>query len=112
MQRFTNKSVISPFIAVTYFTVAITGILMLFHFKLPGIHSVHQLGGVVFIFGSIIHLLLNWRIFASYFNNGKAIFGVLAGVLTLLFILVVSPPEQNRERFHGGRNHNPMYESN
>ncbi len=37
------------------------------------------------------------------------IFGVITGVLTLLFVLLASPPERAGERFHGGGKRTYMY---
>ncbi|MGD9209483.1 MAG: DUF4405 domain-containing protein [Desulfobacteraceae bacterium] len=98
MNSYFQKSWFSPFIAITYLAVSITGLLIWFHLKLPGVYPIHKWGGVIFIVGGIIHLLLNWRMFASYFKKSKAIWGVLFAVLTLVVITLAVPPSD-----HGGR---------
>ncbi|MFT5726627.1 MAG: hypothetical protein ACI8PB_000748 [Desulforhopalus sp.] len=78
----------SPFVAVTYAAVAVSGILMLFHIKLPGVLHIRQWGGL-FLFGGTIHVLINWRKPLSYFKNRKAVYGTLAGVLTIVLLVSV-----------------------
>ncbi len=86
-----QKPWISPFVATTYAAVAVSGILMLFHIKFPGVLRIHQWGGFIFIIGGTIHMLLNWRILCSYFKNTKAVYGVLAGILTVVLLASLTP---------------------
>lgn len=109
MQNIANKSLISPFVAVTYAAVAITGILMLFHLKMGGIYTIHQWGGIIFVLGTTIHILLNWRVLTLYFKSGKAKAGALAGVLAMVFILLVVPAKEDGQRHNaGGKNNRPF----
>ncbi|WP_049785094.1 DUF4405 domain-containing protein [Desulfotalea psychrophila] len=105
-----KRSLISPFIAVTYITVAITGILMMFHLRIQGIGALHQWGGVLFIIGGMIHLSLNWRVFTSYFKSNRSVLSVCAGVLALLLILLVAPHQEHRRGQQGGMIHKVFYE--
>jgi hypothetical protein len=95
-----QKAWISPFVAVTYAAVALSGILMLFHLKLPGVQDIHQWGGILFIIGGTIHMLINWPILLSYFKNTKAVYGTLAGVLTIVLLVSFFPFKGDGER-HG-----------
>lgn len=100
MQKAATRSIVSPFVAVTYALVAFTGLLMLFHLTLPGMHSLHQWAGILFVIGSVIHLVLNWKAFKSYFKNRKALIGALAGVLAVIFILLAFPSRWEGEGYH------------
>jgi len=114
MLQSANKQWISPFLAVTFLAVSITGIIMLFHQKIPGINPIHQWGGVLFVIGGIMHLLLNWRPLKAYFNNQKALVGACAGVLSIVLLVALFPHthdhDQDRHRGwdKGGRGYSEM----
>lgn len=112
MMKHEQKSWVSPFIAVTFVAVSLTGVLMMFHLKLPGVYPIHQWVGILFIFAGAIHMLLNWREFTSYFKTNLAIFSTVIGILTLILIVFVLPSNE-----HAGRHHNRLksghdYEAN
>lgn len=100
MKMNAQRSWVSPFTAVTFAAVAITGLMMLFHIKSSGIHQLHQWGGLALIIFGAVHLFLNWQVFLSYFRTSKAIWGTLAGAMLLFLILVMAPAND-----HGGRSH-------
>lgn len=95
-----QKSWLSPFVAVTCFAVALTGILLLFHLKFPGVYPIHKWGGLIFIIGGLIHLLLNWRLFVSYFKKSKAVWGAVIGALAMLLIAVAVPSKSPKGIYH------------
>jgi membrane associated rhomboid family serine protease len=101
MLHSSQKAWVSPFMAVTYFAVALTGIILLFHAKFPGVQQIHQWGGVLFLAGGTLHLLLNWRILKSYFKNRKAVVGTLAGVVTITLLVCLFPHKGDGEKNHG-----------
>jgi hypothetical protein len=106
MTTHSAKSWISPFIALTFSAVSLTGLLMLFHLRLPGIHGIHQWGGVLFTAAGVIHLIMNWPVFLSYFKSNRAMMSLGAGVIVLLFILAASPSDDHRgDGRHGGYGH-------
>ena len=99
----TQKPWISPFVAVTYIAVAVSGILMLFHIKFPGTLHIHQWGGVLFLIGGTIHMLINWRILLSYFKNTKVVYGTLVALLMIVFLVSLSPHEKGGGRHGHGK---------
>ncbi|MFT5729320.1 MAG: hypothetical protein ACI8PB_003485 [Desulforhopalus sp.] len=107
----TQKPWISPFVAVTYTAVAVSGILMLLHIKFPGVLHIHQWGGILFLIGGTIHMLINWRILISYFKNTKAVYGALAGILMMVLLVSLSPQENGGGR-HGYGKGQLTYENN
>lgn len=98
-----QKPWISPFVAVTYTAVAVSGLLMLFHIKFPGVLHLHQWGGVLFLIGGTIHMLINRRILLSYFKNTKAVYGTLVGILTIVLLVSLSPHEKGGGRHGHGK---------
>ena len=98
----TQKPWLSPFLAVTWFAVSVTGILMLFHLKFSGMYPIHKWGGLAFIIAGAVHLVMNWRVFTSYFQKSTAVWGTLAGVLAMIVIFLAVPSRDNTGRYHDG----------
>ncbi|WPC72845.1 DUF4405 domain-containing protein [Vibrio porteresiae] len=63
-----QRPYLSPFLLVCYLSTSITGILMLLHVGFPAIHPIHEWGGVAFVIGGLLHLILNWRALTTYFK--------------------------------------------
>jgi len=105
----TQKSWISPFVAVTFVAVAVTGILLLFHLKLPSVFSIHKWGGLVLVVGGTIHLLLNWQTFISYFRRSSAVWGAVLGILILILITLVVPSKDRGNGYHGNTGNSYRY---
>ena len=91
MLNSTHKTIISPFAGVTFAAVALTGILLLFHQKLPAVHEIHRWGGLLFVAAGVVHLILNWRPFIAYFKDTRAMWGSLAGALTIALMIALFP---------------------
>lgn len=92
-----HKAWVSPVTAVSFAAVALTGLLLLFHVRAPGIKGVHEWMGVVMTAAAVFHLLLNGRTFLAHFRNGKAILAVVASIGLLLGLLFL-PGEQRDSR--------------
>lgn len=97
-----QRSWISPLVAITYIAISVTGILMLFHIRVPGIHSLHQWGGILFIIAGLVHLLSNRRTFRSHFKRKEAAWAVCAGFVLLLLIALSFPQINHNKRFGKG----------
>lgn len=84
---FWSQSIITPITAALFIIVAFTGILLLFHAGGGTTKEIHELLSVAFVIGAILHLALNWRIFACYLKKpvtiglGVAVIAVLAATL-------------------------------
>lgn len=94
-----HKQWLSPFTAITFLAVSVSGVFLLFHFKLAGMYQIHQWGGLLFIAAGVLHVVFNWRAFASYFNGKKAIAGAVAAVVGIGLMVAVIP-----HNGHGGKN--------
>lgn len=91
MLSYTYKSIVSPFVAITFGAVSLSGILLLFHHKIPAVHEIHQWGGLIFLTVGIVHLILNWRTFATYFKDSRVVWCSLAGALAMALMIAIFP---------------------
>jgi len=95
MNKLQHKSWLSPFLFTAFAVISITGIMMLFHIKVPGFHTLHEWLGLAFVIAGIVHLTLNWRMFAKYFSSKNAAIGLIAAVVLGIFIVSVAPQGQH-----------------
>jgi len=96
-----NKQWVSPFLGITFIAVSLTGVIMMFQHKIHLLNQIHQWGGILFIAGGLLHLLLNWRRFSSYFQNRKAFLGACAGVLTIALLVTLLPHNNDHDKHRG-----------
>jgi hypothetical protein len=64
-----QRTVLSPFLLVLFLTLSVTGLLMLLHIRNGAIVTAHEWTGLVFIIAGLIHFILNFRQFLSYFRQ-------------------------------------------
>lgn len=76
-----SRALISPFTSITFISVAITGLLLTFHIKNGGIKTLHEWIGYAFVAAGLMHLIINWKAFASYLVKRRAITAIAAGVV-------------------------------
>lgn len=84
----TEKSCLSPFLFITYLAVSITGVLMLFHIRFPGLNAIHEWVGLAFVIAGVLHMCVNWARFKSYFtmkrNTTKAVWATAIALVLVL----------------------------
>lgn len=85
-----NKTWVSPLLAVFFGFLAISGLLMLFHLKIPGVHRLHELFGILFVIAAIFHLTLNWNVLTAYFRNNKAALSIGVAIVLAILALFIS----------------------
>lgn len=109
----TQKSWLSPFLMITYIATSLTGILMLFHIKFPGLYPVHEWVGLAFVIAGIIHVILNWKMFASYFTKlnlrNNAAYGTIIAVLLVVIVAFAIPSNGHGDhsRYHASSESTP-----
>lgn len=96
-----QRAWLSPFVAITYLAVSITGVMILLHMKYPGVYPIHKWGGILFMAAGIIHLLLNWRVFTAYLKRIPGVVGLVAGVALVFAIAVAVPSDRGQGGGHG-----------
>ncbi|PTX99079.1 DUF4405 domain-containing protein [Opitutus sp. ER46] len=80
-----SKPSLSPFVAVAFAVISITGVLLFFHVKNGPIMVLHEWFGWAFVIAGAVHVLLNWRPLLGYLKLRR---GVLS--LTVALVLVVA----------------------
>ncbi|MDB1124274.1 DUF4405 domain-containing protein [Vibrio algarum] len=111
LNKLTDKSWLSPFLAVTYLAVSVTGVCLLFHIDFYGIRPIHDWGGLAFVIAGVLHSIVNWRKFTSYFTRSierqKAIWGagVATALVAVLLVSMGSGKDGHRHRDHHERVH-------
>jgi hypothetical protein len=82
-----TKSLITPITAALFLIVAFTGVLLLFHMGGATAKEIHELLSLAFVAAAVLHLVLNWRIFAAYLKKPATIGLGVAVVLVLAMVL-------------------------
>ena len=98
-----HKTWVSPITAVSFLAVTITGFLMLFHVRLPGVRGIHEWMGITMGVGGLLHLILNWRAFVSHFRRRRAVLALLAAVSLVVAALLAPGGDDHRGRERHGR---------
>jgi uncharacterized membrane protein len=94
-----GRSWVSPITALCFAILAITGILMMLHIRIPGFHGLHQWMGILFCVVAGLHLLLNWRSMLKYLRTRQGIAAVVTTAI-LAAIVMVGANDEKREREH------------
>ena len=87
---FLNRAWISPATSISFLVVAITGVMLAFHMKSRGVKLIHEWIGYTFILAGVVHLLLNWKAFKSYFRQRSAIVALIAVLVATVALLSAS----------------------
>ncbi len=79
-----NKVSLSPFVAVAFVVISVTGGLLFFHVKNGPIMALHEWFGWLFVVAGLVHALLNIRPLLAYLRQPAALLSVgVAGTLAL-----------------------------
>ena len=93
-----SMSVITPITAALFLLVSLTGILLLLYGGSRMAKETHELVGVLFVVGALVHLALNWRCFASYLKKPATVaLGVCASVLIAFLLIGTGDAREGRE---------------
>lgn len=63
------RNVISVITGISFFFVGLSGLLMKFAFKSQWLNEIHIWTGIVMVVVAALHLILNWKPFAGYFQR-------------------------------------------
>lgn len=118
MSRKEIKTKLNPSLGLTFLISGVTGVLLLFHIKSGGIKFLHEWISVAFLVLCVLHLIINWKIFAAFMKRGPVI-ASLVGVCLLSGLLLLGGQGQgnrvpgagqapgygysNQAGYHGGR---------
>lgn len=88
-----SRVLISPVTTATFVVVSVTGFMLDFHLRYGNVRRVHGWIGYTFIMAGVIHLVLNWKPFTSYFRQRMATAAVVV-CLTATVILWLTVVQQ------------------
>jgi hypothetical protein len=80
---------LSPLTGVAFLAIGITGILMFFHVRLPGMTFLHEIGGLLFVVVAVIHLKLNWRPLLACCRHRRGRIALWTGTAIAAVLLVL-----------------------
>lgn len=81
-----HKTWISPFVAVAFAVIAVTGLLLFFHVKNGPIMALHEWFGWLFVIAGAVHLLLNLRPLLAYLKQPAALISLGVGLALVAFL--------------------------
>lgn len=93
--------------AILFVILCITGVLMLFHVRVPlmSFKFLHIIMGLAFIVLGSIHLVLNWTKFKSYLMHRSVVIALVLGIFVSLALSFLGPTKTDgRHEFHGDLN--------
>ena len=92
-----NRRMTSVITGLTFFLVAITGLLLFFHIKSRAIIDLHEWAGIGFLVAATFHLVLNWKAFVSYLKH-RAFWVGFVGLLIACALIISLQGEDRRPR--------------
>ena len=102
LNSMSHKSWLSPLLFVLFVALSISGLLMMFHLWAPGMKTIHQWGGIIFLIGGVFHLSLNWKLFTHYFKSKTAVISASAAAIVIIATMLISPQEGKDRSFGKG----------
>jgi hypothetical protein len=95
-----SKVAVSPFVAVAFAVIGVTGVLLFFHVKNGPVMVLHEWFGWAFVLGGAVHLLLNFRPLLAYLRQRAGVTS-LACALVLVAALFAAGLHQPAHGHHG-----------
>jgi hypothetical protein len=93
---------LSPLTGLSFLVIGVTGILMFFHVRFPGMTLLHEFGGILFVIVAALHLRLNWRSLLAFCRQRKGRIALCVGTGVMAFFLVLGLGHEEGHRQHGG----------
>jgi len=100
---FSSKTWVSPFVAVAFAVIAVTGMMLFFHIKSGPIMALHEWFGWLFVIAGTVHLVLNIRPLIAYLRRPVALVSLAVGLVlvALLWIGGAQHEEEHQRRGYG-----------
>ena len=94
-----NRNIITPYITWTFFVLAFTGMLMLFHVFDGYTEVLHELIALFFVIISAFHIILNWKALRIHFKRRAFIISIIVVFLFSALIIILGSGHGQIERF-------------
>lgn len=93
------RTIATPLTTASFLTVAVTGLFMLFHLSAGLIRPLHEIASLLFVIGSILHIILHWGALVQLLKKpGNLFLIILFSAITLFAIFV--PTGNHYPPFH------------
>ncbi len=76
-----NKTLATSLTTITFLIIAISGVMLFFHFFDAQVKELHEILGLVFMGAVVFHLFYNWKSMKNYFNKKIFLSSLIVGVL-------------------------------
>lgn len=96
MKKGTIRDIATSFTTLIFLVIAISGVMMFFHFNDMLVKDLHEILGLLFVFAAFLHVIMNWKSMKNYFS--KKIFisaSILILAISTLFIFQSSDKGDN-----------------
>lgn len=88
MFKYLKKDFATSLTAVSFVVVAVTGVFLYFHFLNVYVKNMHEILGLIFVVGAMLHIFYNFKPMSKYFS--KNIFRALSVVLVVLSLFLLN----------------------
>lgn len=89
MKKITMRDVATSFTATMFLVIAISGIMMYFHFMDRAVKELHEVIGLAFVVAALLHIYVNWAAMKRYFSKKVFIAAVvIVGLISAGYISV------------------------
>lgn len=88
-KRIFNRAYVTPFIALVFVVVALSGLLMFFHLLDGYTEVVHEILGLAFVLFASLHIFINWASLRTHFKK-NVFFPAAVAVLVISVMIVVA----------------------
>ena len=85
----TNKKreIATSFTTMTFLVIAISGVMMFFHFNDMLVKELHEILGLVFVAAGVFHVIMNWKSMKNYFSKKTFISAItIVSLVSSIFI--------------------------
>ena len=90
MTKLLNKDLATSLTALLFAVIGVSGVMMFFHFFDNYVKEMHEILGLAFIAGVLLHVFFNFKAFKKYFGKGVFLLVTLATLVTAtVFVLQV-----------------------
>lgn len=96
-----NKTWLSPFVAAAFAVIAVTGVLLFFHFKNGPIMVLHEWFGWGFVVAGTVHALLNLRPLLAYLRQTAALVSLGVALILVVGLTLAGAGHEQGPGHHG-----------
>lgn len=93
----TIRNCLSPATALCFSLIALSGVLMFFHIRVPGIKVLHEILGLLFVVVGTWHVVLNWRAFCKCLGCRTAKVTLAVGLLLSIGLMTLGAGHDQHE---------------